>query len=490
MTTLFKSKKNHNKPSIRGKSLENDLRTLLNDERSYNISLKCSDGVTLRACKNILATRSDVFNNLIFNKSKAEIKNIIFTKINSTVMKVILEFLYTSNIKKVDLTVKDFIEMYYAANCFKLNELQKDIIEFTKKILNDGDKDLGKQLLSQYVEIFTIKSYNGMSKLLIDFVAKFNLNPLKDDSLSLLALKYLLSKTLDVKVPFATTEFELFKYTLIKIKRIIIKDYYLPNQDSAFIMDYEPNIVKDIQKQLKPLLPYFDLHRMDFMCIMKYVEPLNVFPYERLLDAYRCKIDENISAQEIINNSRLIRGVPIFRWQAYHERFIELNYGFHVSKDGFTVEVSNINDNSIKSMITDMIIKGKGIYEWDIIIEKLHKTVWIGLCDYDKTLEENVIIYIQKYHGWLLCSDGYVYHKKDRKWYGAKLKEGDIITIHLDMTEKSFAFSINGKKYPIVSEWKITSKIIPVVSLRQGSRLRIQPHLNELESSVTKPTES
>jgi hypothetical protein len=60
------------------------------------------------------------------------------------------------------------------------------------------------------------------------------------------------------------------------------------------------------------------------------------------------------------------------------------------------------------------------------------------------------------------------------------LKEGDIITIHLDLTEKSFAFSINGKKYPIVSEWKITSKIIPVVSLRQGSRLRIQPHLNEL----------
>ncbi|GBB83792.1 hypothetical protein RclHR1_10460006 [Rhizophagus clarus] len=474
MTTFFKTKTNQNKPSVRGKSLENDLRALLNDERSFDISLKCSDGVTLRACKNILATRSDVFNNIIFNKSKAEIKNIIFTRINSTIMKVILEFLYTSNIKKVDLSVKEFIDMYYAASCFKLSELQKDIIEFTKKILKDGDKDLGKQLLSQYVEIFAIKSYNGMSKLLIDSVAKFRLNPLEDDSLSLLGLKYLLSKTFEIKVPFATTEFELFKYTLIKIKKLIIKGY-LPTHDSTFNMDYEPIIVKGIQKQLKPLLPYFDLHRMDFMCIMNYIEPLNIFPSERMLDAYRCKIDENISAQE--NESRLIRGIPIFRWQAYHERIIELNYGFQVSKDGFTVQV---NDNSIKSMIADMLIKGKGIYEWDIVIEKLHKTVWIGICDYDKTLEENVIIYIQKYHGWVLCSDGYIYHKKDCKRYGTELKEGDIITIHLNMTEKSVAFSINGEKHPIVSDWKITSKIIPVVSLRQGSKLRIQPHLNEL----------
>ncbi|RIA98909.1 hypothetical protein C1645_748422, partial [Glomus cerebriforme] len=479
MTTLFKSKTKRNIPSTRGKSLEDDFRLLLNDERSFDISLKCSDGVTLRACKSILATRSDVFNNLIFNKSKEEIKIIKFNKINSIVMKAVLEFLYTSNIKKVDLTIKDFIEMYYAANCFKLDELQKDIIEFTNKIL-DGreDKDLGKQLLSQYVEIFSIKSYNGMSKLLIDFVAKFKLNPLQDDSLSLYGLRYLLSKTFEIQIPFATPEFELFKYTLNKVKRTIIKDY-LPNKDSTFNMDYEPNIVKEIQKHLKPFLPYFDLHRMEFICIMKYVEPLNVFPSERILDVYRYKVDENIS-QKISNDSRLIRGVPIFRWQAYQERIIELTYGFQISKDGFTLEVCNMN-NSIKSMIADMIIKGKGVYEWDIVIEKLHKTIWIGICDYDKTLEDDVIIYIQGYHGWVLGSDGYIYHKKDRKWYGAELKEGDIVTVHLDMTEKSFAFSVNGDKYPIFSEWKITtSKVIPVVSLRQGSRLRIQPHLNEL----------
>src|SRR3954447_445490 len=138
MTTLSKPKPGKITP-IRGKSLENDLRALLKDERSFDISLKCSDGVTLRACKNILSTRSDVFNELIFNKSKEEIKNIKFNKISSEVMKVILEFLYTSNVKKVDLTIKDFVEMYYAANCFKLNELQKDIIEFSKKILEDGN---------------------------------------------------------------------------------------------------------------------------------------------------------------------------------------------------------------------------------------------------------------------------------------------------------------------------------------------------------------
>src|SRR5437762_2676536 len=134
MTTLSKLKPGKITP-IRGKSLENDLRALLNDERSFDISLKCSDGVTLHACKNILSTRSDVFNNLIFNKSKSKenIKNIKFNKISSDVMKVILEFLYTSNIKKVDLTIKDFVEMYYAANCFKLIELQKILLNSQRK---------------------------------------------------------------------------------------------------------------------------------------------------------------------------------------------------------------------------------------------------------------------------------------------------------------------------------------------------------------------
>ncbi|PKC15872.1 hypothetical protein RhiirA5_348564, partial [Rhizophagus irregularis] len=40
------------------RKLENNLRKLLEDERFFDITLKCSDSLTLRACKNILAVRS------------------------------------------------------------------------------------------------------------------------------------------------------------------------------------------------------------------------------------------------------------------------------------------------------------------------------------------------------------------------------------------------------------------------------------------------
>ncbi|PKK78728.1 hypothetical protein RhiirC2_729014, partial [Rhizophagus irregularis] len=52
----------------RGESLENDLRALLYNERFFDIKLKCSNGIVLGACKNILSARSNVFNNFIQQK--------------------------------------------------------------------------------------------------------------------------------------------------------------------------------------------------------------------------------------------------------------------------------------------------------------------------------------------------------------------------------------------------------------------------------------
>src|SRR5688572_30718760 len=83
------------------KKLEDDLRHLLYDERFFDISLKCSDNVILRACKNILASRTQVFNDRIFDKSKTTPNSQIeFDDINSIAMKLILEYLYTSNNEK------------------------------------------------------------------------------------------------------------------------------------------------------------------------------------------------------------------------------------------------------------------------------------------------------------------------------------------------------------------------------------------------------
>ena len=55
-------------------------------------------------------------------------------------MKAILEYLYTSKNEKETLDDNNIVEIYYSAIYFKLDDLQQDIIEFTKKILWDGDE--------------------------------------------------------------------------------------------------------------------------------------------------------------------------------------------------------------------------------------------------------------------------------------------------------------------------------------------------------------
>lgn len=75
----------------------------------------------------------------------------------------------------------------------------------------------------------------------------------------------------------------------------------------------------------------------------------------------------------------------------------------------------------------------------------MSKIIYIGICSIDEDVNKNEIDY-HEYCGWVLGSDGYVYHKKDWKWYDARFKEGDIVTVHLDMIKKSCSFSVNSIK--------------------------------------------
>ncbi|RIA98963.1 hypothetical protein C1645_731305 [Glomus cerebriforme] len=208
--------------SPRGRSLENDFRRLIDDERFHDIALKCSDGKIIYGCKAILATRSDVFNSSIFSETVDN--KLSFKNINSTAMKIILEFLYTSKVEKENLTVDNVIEVYNASIDFKLIDLLEYLIEFTKKSLTDGDANVGKNLLSKCVEKFSLKVDNEISKILIEWVAKNKLEKTKIDSLSLEGLKYLLEKTLDAQTPFATPEFDIWQYTLVKVTRNVTKN--------------------------------------------------------------------------------------------------------------------------------------------------------------------------------------------------------------------------------------------------------------------------
>jgi hypothetical protein len=423
--------------------LQIDLRRLMNDERFYDISLECSDKEIIFGCKGILAARSKIFNELIFTGLE---KNILsFNNINSNSMKVILEHLYVSKVKEENLTIDNIVEVYHASIHFGLIEFQSYIISQVKKFLKDGNEDTGKKLLSKCVDKFSLEGVNNeMSRILVNWVAINKLKNSENDSLSLEGLKYFLMKTLNTGKPFATPEIEIWEYILTKAKK------------KAMTHDKQ-----EIQKYLVPFARYINLNRMDAEEIKQHIEPFSIYSDKDLKDVY--------FSMAVGKGLGFIRGVPIFKWK-------NCASGFNVLNGGFTVEANE--SLQPKSILGDLVLKGRGVYEWSILIEKLCKTIYIGICD----INTNVIFKKndQDYHGWVLGSDGYVYHEKNYKWYDARFKEGDKVTVHLDMKNKTCAFSINNKKKPSVSEWKnISSRVYPIVSLGHGSKLRVKQELIE-----------
>ena len=76
--------------------------------------------------------------------------------------------------------------------------------------------------------------------------------------------------------------------------------------------------------------------------------------------------------------------------------------------------------------------------------------------------------------GWVLGSGGYCYSNNKGRYYCPSCTK---VTVHLDMYNKTIAFTVNGTKYPNVLEWNnLPSKLYPVVSIRYPGKFRIQPH--------------
>ena len=86
-------------------------------------------------------------------------------------------------------------------------------MERTSKFLEDGNEDVGKKLLSECVDKFSSanveddNNFITMSQILVRWVAKDKLKKDEVDSLSSEGLRYLLEKTYDTPIYFATPEF-------------------------------------------------------------------------------------------------------------------------------------------------------------------------------------------------------------------------------------------------------------------------------------------
>src|SRR5437762_10666061 len=154
-------------------------------------------------------------------------KQISFQTINATEMEIILEYIYTDSFKEEFLFKDNIIGAFYAAEYFQLPGLQKLIIKTFK---NDLEKNPAEhhlpELLSKVADTMLLSEDNILLNLLVETVAIIPLNNIEFGRLSIAALQYLLSYTLESKIPFATSEYEVFRYSAILAAKQVSNDAY------------------------------------------------------------------------------------------------------------------------------------------------------------------------------------------------------------------------------------------------------------------------
>ncbi|GBC08012.1 hypothetical protein RclHR1_07860006 [Rhizophagus clarus] len=465
----------------RGYSLEQDLRLLINNPKYSDLKILCEDEKILYGCRAILAARSEVFDRLCYNGMKESHENkISFPKINSVGMEIILEYIYTGSIKEESLTNDNIIEAFNAADYFQLSDLQDFIIKiFKNKLEKNHTENYLPELLSKFATIISLVEDNIFLNVLVEAVAAIPLNTIEFGRLSIAGLRYLLYCTYKKETPFATPEYEIFRYSAILAAKQVSNDackalmkrlLTLEQIKQIENLEVENKVIVDHQKvtkELEPLVELIDFRRIKGRILVNIIEPLGIIPVEIILNVYR--------NNTLLFNSDLndIRGMPIdsnYVWDKSacgSKLIIEDN-------DKIVCALSDL-DRSWQSVRAKMVLENKGVFEWDIVIGKSCTSACVGVCSSENFNYETWAGYqsgwILDYHG--TCGNFGKYIDN----YCPSFGDGTIITVHLDMNKKTISFTVNGTKYPEVSAWNnLPSKLYPVVSLCHPGRFRIQPH--------------
>jgi hypothetical protein len=216
------------------------------------------------------------------------------------------------------------------------------------------------------------------------------------------------------------------------------------------------------KRGIEPVIP------VDQVCKdIQYLIMDEIIPSKIILDVYRQSMRSNNF------NLSDIRGTPIPIYNDYVWDESACGSNLIIEDNGKVVQALDKCNSSVRA---NMILDNKGIFEWDVIIEKDCELAWVGVCasenfNYGEWAGDQPT-------GWVLGSNGYCQNSRNRLKYCQKFRDGAKVTIHLDMNKRTCAFTVNGIRYPEVSNWNnLPSKLYPVVSLCYPGRIRIQPHL-------------
>ncbi|RGB33963.1 hypothetical protein C1646_761075 [Rhizophagus diaphanus] len=249
-------------------------------------------------------------------------------------------------------------------------------------------------------------------------VANIPLNTIEFGRLSITGLKCLLSITHEKEMPFVTPEYEVFR----RIKGQILVDI---------------------------------------------IEPLGIVQAKIILDVYRYYTKSNLNDT---------RGIPKIEY-VWDETACGSN--LIIEDNGKVVYVPN-DLNSWKSVRAKNKLEYESIYELDIIIKNSCYAA-VGVCAPENSNYEDYPKY--RYAGWLIHYNGCCYNFGNCiNNYCPRFGDGAKITVHLDVYEKTCAFTVNGTKTPKLSANNLASKFYPVVSIYNSGQIQIQSHNKEIEN--------
>jgi hypothetical protein len=110
----------------RGCSLNQDLKLLVNNPKYSDIEILCKDEKKLYGCRAILAARSEVLEGLLYNGMKESFEGkISFPAIDSSGMKILLEYIYVGSLREDSLAKENIVGTYKAADYFQIQSLQR-----------------------------------------------------------------------------------------------------------------------------------------------------------------------------------------------------------------------------------------------------------------------------------------------------------------------------------------------------------------------------
>ena len=185
---------------------------------------------------------------------------------------------------------------------------------------------------------------------------------------------------------------------------------------------------------MEPLVKYIDFRRIKGQILADIIELLKIIPIEI--------IQHN---SDLINSDLSdIRGIPIYR---FDNVFDESACGSElIIEDNGKVVRAQYDCGDHQNVRAEMICEGKGIFEWDVIVEKICNCALVGVCSSENFNYERFAG--SQRTGWVLGSSGYCYNSSNSLYYCPPFKDGTKITVHLNMNKRTCAFTVNGVKYP------------------------------------------